>query len=40
MNNFEIIKIFDRMISNTRFLSMEASVYYINKALSIDKNSH
>lgn len=40
MNNFEIIKIFDRMISNTRFLSMEVGVYYINKALSIDKNSH
>lgn len=38
MNNFEIIKIFDRMISTTRSLSVEISCEIINKALSIDKN--
>ena len=40
MNNFEIIKIFDRMLSTTRSISVETQVTFINEVLSIDKNSH
>ena len=40
MNNFEIMRLLDQMISRVRFISIETSVYYINEVLSIDKNSH
>lgn len=38
MNNFEVIRIFNRMLSSTKRISIESRICYINKALAIDKN--
>ena len=40
MNNFEVIRIFSRMIESTKKISIESRICFINKALAIDKNSH
>lgn len=40
MNNFEVIRLLNRMISNTRGISIGTRVHYIKRALAIDKNGH
>ena len=40
MNNFEVVKILDRMLSTTRTISVETRLCFINEALLIDKNNH
>lgn len=39
MNNFEVIRIFNRMLSSTKRISIESRICFINKALAIDKNN-
>lgn len=40
MNNFEVIRLLNRMISNTRDISVSTRVHYIKRAIAIDKNGH
>lgn len=40
MNNFEIIRIFNKMIDNTRSLKVYAKLCYVKERLIIDKNRH
>jgi len=40
MNAFEINKIFNRMLDNTRVISIETKIYYMSRGLIIDKNKH
>ena len=40
MNNFEVIRIFSRMLGSTKRISIESRICFINKALAIDKNRH
>ena len=40
MNNFEIIRVLNRMIDGTREISICSRVYFIKKSLIIDKNIH
>lgn len=40
MNNFEIIRIINRMLDNTRIVSIDMNLYYIMEGLGIDKNIH
>ena len=40
MNNFEVTRLLNIMIGNTRKISIESRVNYINQALAIDKKGH
>ena len=40
MNSFEIIRVLNRMIDNTREISISSRVHFIKKSLLIDKNMH
>ena len=40
MNNFEIIKVLNRMIDNTREVCIDIKLYYLLEVLTIDKNIH
>lgn len=40
MNNFEVIRLLNIMLDNTRKISIESRVHYINQALAIDKKGH
>lgn len=40
MNNFEIIRVLNRMVDNTREISLDLKLYYLLEGLTIDKNMH
>lgn len=40
MNNFEIIRVLNRMVDNTREVSLDMKLYYLLEGLAIDKNIH
>ena len=40
MNNFEVIRLLNIMVDNTRKISIESRIHYINQALAIDKKGH
>lgn len=40
MNNFEVIRLLNIMIGNTRKISIGSRIHYINQALAIDKKRH
>ena len=40
MNNFEVIRLLNIMIANTRKISIQSKIHYLNKVLAIDKKGH
>ena len=40
MSGLEICRIFNRMLDNTRIISIETKIYYMTNGLTIDKNKH
>ena len=40
MNNLEVIRILNMMIDKTRTIKLEIKISYIERSLTIDKNSH
>ena len=40
MNGFEINRIFNRMLDNTRVISIQTKIYFLTEGLAIDKNNH
>lgn len=40
MNNFEVIRLLNRMLDVTRDISIGTRIHYIKQALAIDKNGH
>lgn len=39
MNNFEVIRVFDKMLNQTKNVSICMRVSFLNSAVTIDKNN-
>ena len=40
MNNFEVIRLLNKMVDNTKMISINVELYFIMEGLTIDKKGH